>query len=136
MKYFKMHELVDEKVYNLHGEASERFFDTRLLETIDLLREMLERPITINTWHNGGRFSQRGLRHNRSDMVVNKKNIYLSAHMLGKAIDFDVKGMTAEEVRKWLMTNQDILPYGIRLEDNVNWVHLDVATTESGIKLF
>jgi len=136
MKHFKMYELVDEKVYNLHGEASERFFDTRLLETIDKIREELKKPITINTWKHGGGFSQRGLRHNMSQIVKSKNRIYLSGHVLGKAVDFDVEGMTAKEVREWIILNDNILPYGIRLEKNVNWVHLDVATIKDGVTTF
>ena len=135
MKHFKMYELVDEDVYNIHGEGSERFFDPRLLIAIDKLREELKKPITINTWKHGGRFSQRGLRHNMSHIVKNKKRIYLSGHVLGKAVDFDVKGMSSEEVRQWIKDN-DIFDFGIRLEKDVNWVHLDVATASNDIVMF
>jgi hypothetical protein len=44
------------------------------------------------------------------------------------AVDFDVTGMKAEEVRKWIKDNQIFLPYPIRLEEDVNWVHLDVRS--------
>jgi hypothetical protein len=52
---------------------------------------------------------------------------YLSAHVLGAAIDFDAKDMTAEEVRSWIYLNKSGLPYPIRLEQDVSWVHLDVV---------
>lgn len=131
MKYFKAYELVDKEVYDKFGEDSLRFFDTRLLETLDWIREELGLPIYINNWKNwkgGIFFDERGLRHNRSDLVKPKKRIYLSGHVLGKAADFDVKGMTAQEVRDWLELNKERLPYPIRIEVGVNWVHIDVAT--------
>ena len=46
--------------------------------------------------------------------------------MQGDAVDFDVHGMTAAEVRRWIADNKEKLPYPIRLENNTNWVHLDV----------
>jgi len=92
-------------------------------------REGLHKPMTINNWKWGGSFSQRGLRHNRSSMVQKKTSIYLSAHMFGKAVDFDVQGMSAVEVREWIVENEDLFPCKIRLERNlkgkpISWVHL------------
>jgi uncharacterized protein YcbK (DUF882 family) len=62
--------------------------------------------------------------------------VYVSPHILGKAVDFDVEGMKAEEVRKWLILNRDSIPYPIRLENNVSWVHLDVEDNGTKIYLF
>jgi hypothetical protein len=136
MKYFKAYELVDKQVYDKFGEDSiQRFFDPRLLKVILFIRDSLGKPITINTWHEGGRFSQRGLRTNMSPIVMIKHKLYLSGHVLGMAIDFDVKGMTAEEVRLWIIKHQKELPYPIRLESKVNWVHLGVDTFKNGIKI-
>ena len=62
--------------------------------------------------------------------------VYLSGHPLGKAWDFTVKGMTAQEVRDWLKTNQILLPYPIRVESDVTWVHIDVLEYgQSGNKI-
>lgn len=63
-------------------------------------------------------------------MVVNKSGIYLSAHCLGKALDFDVKGMKAEDVRKWIINHNYFFDFKIRLENEKNgeqigWVHID-----------
>uniref|UniRef100_A0A6M3LGB1 Peptidase n=1 Tax=viral metagenome TaxID=1070528 RepID=A0A6M3LGB1_9ZZZZ len=52
----------------------------------------------------------------------------MSAHVLGAALDFDVEGMSSEGVRNWLYEHALELPYPIRLEMKVDWVHLDVAT--------
>ena len=139
-KYFSIKELVDQEVHQLHGESAWRFIDTQLLECLLIIRECIGQPITVNNWTSKGRFSQRGLRHNQSPMVVRKNRPYLSAHMFGKAVDFDVRGMEAEEVRDWIKLNIDRFPCKIRLEHKkngvpINWVHLDVIQDERNDKL-
>jgi hypothetical protein len=50
----------------------------------------------------------------------------MSAHCLGKAIDFNAKDQSAEETRKIIKANIDKFEYPIRLEKDVTWVHIDV----------
>jgi hypothetical protein len=136
--YFFIEEFVSKKVFDKYGENAWQFLCPRLLYTILIIRKKLDRSITINNWHRGGKFSQRGLRSNLSSIFMSKfrkGRMYLSAHVMGRAIDFDVKGMTAEQVRLWLVEVEDILPYKIRLENKMNgkqisWVHLDVYWNE------
>ena len=45
--------------------------------------------------------------------------------MLGKAGDFDIKSMTAEQARGLILDHQDMLPYHFRLEGKVGWLHFD-----------
>lgn len=62
-------------------------------------------------------------------LVKSKSSVYLSAHCLGKAIDFNVQGMTNEEVHKTIKENLDKFEYPIRLEDistAPTWCHIDV----------
>lgn len=140
MKYFKIQEFVDGVTYARHGENAWQFMDFKLLETMSVIREALGKAITINH----GSSQQRGLRTNICQIVKSKTlqgKLYLSAHVLGKAVDFDVKGMKAEQVRDWLLENQDILPYKIRLEHNMNgkpitWVHLDVYDNPKNPKVY
>ena len=85
-----------------------------------------------------GLFDERGLRCNICSLVIMKSVtgiIYLSPHPLGKAIDFDVLGRTAEEVRHWLINNKSEIPYPIRLEKNVSWVHMDCEDTGQKVQL-
>ena len=132
--YFNIKELVDKATYNAHGERAWKFLDIRLLEIIIIIRETINKPISVNSWHKGGSQQQRGLRTNICDIVKKKTKagkLYLSAHTMGKALDFDVEDMTAPEVRKWLVANGHIFPYKIRLEDTlggkqISWVHLDI----------
>lgn len=144
--YFLIEELVDKKTYKAHGQRAWKFFSIELLETMLIVREDIGLPITVNNWHKGGRFSQRGLRTNISPMVLKKSAIgrlYLSAHMMGKALDFDVKGMNADEVRKWFVVHRKELPHKIRLENKINktgktisWVHLDVIDESHNEKVY
>ncbi len=136
--YFNIKELVCKHVYNKFGEMAWTFFDPRLLETMCVIREKLGKPITVNTWHSGGSLTQRGLRCNVCQLVAEKtrlEKVYVSAHLQGTALDFDVKGMTALEVRNWIKANQILLPYPVRLEQDATWVHLDVRTDGSNGKV-
>jgi len=133
-KYFGIKELVSEQVYKKYGEAKcWAFFDTQLLETLLVIRrDILGIPLTINNWASKGSFGQRGLRANKDPMVVDKKGLYLSAHVLGSGVDFSSSKMSAKDIRKKIKEKQDLLPYPIRLEDDESaptWVHIDVATT-------
>lgn len=128
MKYFDIKELVCPHVYEIWGESAWQFLDKRLLENLDWLREKLGKPIVVNNWAKGGEYSQRGLRCNTCILVIEKtdlRKVYLSAHIQGKAVDFNVVGMTAEEVRQWIIDHADELPHPCRLERDVSWVHLD-----------
>ena len=143
-KYFFIEEFVSKKVHDKYGEKAWQFICPRLLHTVLIIRKKLDRPITINNWHRGGKFSQRGLRSNLSSIFMSKfkkGRMYLSAHVMGRAIDFDVKGMTAEQVRMWLVEAEDVLPYKIRLEHkmrgkNISWVHLDLFWNEKNPKVY
>lgn len=135
--HFGIYELVSPRVYNKYGETAWSFFDPRLLITLDWMREKLGKPITINNWYWGGEFTQRGLRCNMDPMMVRltqRGKIYCSPHPFGQGADLDVEGMTADQVRSWLIEHQKELPYPIRLEEGVNWVHIDVR--DFGVKVY
>jgi len=68
-KYFNLYELVDKEVYNRYGETGWQFICPMLMECLLVVREGIGKPITINNWKWGGKFSQRGLRHNKSPLV-------------------------------------------------------------------
>lgn len=138
-RYFSLRELVDEPTYKKYGDFAWNFFDTRLLETLFVLRDkIIKQPMTINNWMTGGKFSQRGLRHNMSAEILkytNQNKQYMSAHMLGAGCDFDAKGMTAAEVRSLIQAKASLLPHPVRLEDGVTWVHIDVYNDGSKEKV-
>lgn len=130
-KYFGIKELVCKHIYERHGSAAWTFFDPRLLETILFIRENIGRPIYVNNWSRGGNLSQRGLRCNLCQLVKDKTDLdklYMSAHGQGMGIDFDIDGMSAKQVRNWIKEHQEELPHPIRVEEDVNWVHIDVRS--------
>ena len=148
-KYFDVEEIVSKKFYDTYksllgdnGILSR--FDIRLLITMITIRECLDSPITINNWKWGGRFDERGYRDISTDMVLNRvsqNKTWASGHLFGAAFDFDVESKTANEVRKWLKENEDILPFPIRLERKLNgkyisWVHLDVCYDPKNPKIY
>ena len=137
-KYFKIQELVSEAVYKKYGEKSWEFIDYRLIKVLDLLREHFNKPITVNNWLWGGNLHQRGLRANKDELVANKKDYYISQHCLGKAIDFNIKGLSAQEVYDEILKNKDKFYLISRIENIKNtptWVHIDCANID-GFKIF
>ena len=122
-KFFSIEELVCSHTFAKWGIRSWQFLDTDFLRCLLVIRrDILQVPMTCN--YKGA--TQRGLRCNRCELVREKKNVYLSSHILGKAGDFTCAGLTAEEARKRIRTMQNLLPCPIRLEDGVSWLHFDV----------
>lgn len=127
-KNFDIRELVCPHCYAKFGESSWQFLSTELLYTLYQLRyEIFQQPIIINNWHVGGEYDERGLRCNMCSLVKSKKSIYLSAHILGKAFDFNVGKLTSKEMNQVIRYNSHRFEYPIRLEKNTNgWCHVDV----------
>lgn len=134
--YFSIRELVCPHVYNRFKETAWQFLSTELLSTLYVLRtEVLNVPMVVNNWSLNKSYSQRGLRCNLCELVKNKKNVYLSAHCLGKAVDFTPSGMSAEDARTLIKKNLNKFEYPIRLEEGTSWVHIDCITMDDSIKL-
>lgn len=120
--YFKVQELVCPHIYKKWGEASWQFLDTDFLKTLLVIRrDILSLPMVCNTANQ----SQRGIRCNCCQLVKEKDGPYISAHILGKAGDFSVIGMTAEDARHKIIAYSHLLPHNIRLEAGVSWLHID-----------
>lgn len=127
--YFKGQDFFCPDVWKRHGERAWAFLDPRLVDNIVYIRTGLAKPIVSNTWSIGGVYSQRGFRCNLCSLVAGKTKsgtLYVSAHAEGMAVDFDVKDMRAEDVRKWIDQHAAALPHPCRLEDGTSWVHMDV----------
>lgn len=125
-KYFNIKELVCKEVYAKFGDSAWHFLDTSLLATILTLRtQILKCSLVCNNWASGGQLSQRGLRCNMCQIVKGKTAPYLSAHILGKGVDLSSGQMTAKQMRELIDKNQALLPYNVRIESDVNWLHID-----------
>lgn len=125
---FSIQELVCPHCYKQFGEKSWQFLSTELLSVLYTLRyQLFNCPITVNTWANAGTLSQRGLRCNKCSLIKDKKNVCLSAHALGKALDFNVNGYSTDQVYSKIKENIDMFDYPIRIEINTTtWCHVDV----------
>ena len=135
-KYFDIRELVCKHTYDKFGEKAWQFFSCDYLHALLVIRKsILGKGMVCNNWHTGGSYSQRGLRCNCCDMIKEKKSIYLSAHCTGQGGDFTVMGMTAEEARKKIKEYGNVLPVPVRLEDGVNWLHMDTYSDETSVKV-
>ena len=121
--YFDIDELVCEHTFKKWGEQAWQFLDTDFLHALLIIRrDILKKPM----WCNSTTKKQRGLRCNMCQMVKEKKAVYLSSHVLGKAGDFSITGMTAEQARQKIKANASLLPCNIRIEKAVSWLHFDV----------
>lgn len=121
-KFFDVKELVCDHTYAKWGEKSWQFLATDYLHNLLVIRrDILQVPMVCN--HDGA--DQRGLRCNLCPLVFEQTEVYLSSHILGKAGDFTVQGMTAQEARSRIRNNAHLLPYPLRMEGGVNWLHID-----------
>ena len=126
--YFDAEELVCDHTYAKWKEQSWQFLDTNYLWALLVIRrDILKKPM----WCNGKGKTERGLRCNRCSIVRGKSGVYLSAHCLGKAGDFTVTGMTAEQARQKIKENAHLLPCPVRLERGVSWLHMDVRPDDT-----
>ena len=122
-KFFNVEELVCGHTFEKWGEKAWNFLDTNYLWCLLIIRRDI---IKLPMWCNSKIQKQRGLRCNRCQVVRSKTSVYLSQHIFGKAGDFTITGMRPEKAREKIKENADLFPCKIRLEDGVNWLHIDV----------
>jgi len=122
-KFFNVEELVCGHTFEKWGEKAWNFLDTNYLWCLLIIRRDI---IKLPMWCNSKTQKQRGLRCNRCQVVRSKTSVYLSQHIFGKAGDFTITGMKPEKAREKIKENADLFPCKIRLEDGVNWLHIDV----------
>lgn len=139
MRYFKAYELVDRETYELNGEeGSLSLIHPDLQVQVDNVRDFLGVPITINTWRGGGSLQWRGARTPEKAASLGAPH---SAHVsdpeneiLCRAVDFDAKGMSADQVRAKILAEKDnpLLVLITRLEIDIPWVHMDIMPLPTG----
>ena len=138
-KFFDVEELVCDHTFKKWGEKSWQFLDTNLLHCLLIIRrDIVKMPMYCNS-----RFAhQKGLRCNMCQIVKSKKAVYLSAHVLGKALDLTCPTMKAPQVRELIKANADLLPCKIRLEkwdsngNEISWVHIDTICDPKNPKVY
>ena len=130
---FVIQEVVDEATYNKYGVKSIWFMDDRIIQSVQTLRTALGVPLTINNWHRGGDREYSGLRPHDTTVGAGR-----SQHKFGRAIDTVSSKITAQEMRDYIMSNQDDFPFITTIEDKVGWLHMDCRNRDmsNGIMMF
>ena len=143
-KYFKPQEVFSQLIYNREehkGEQIWRFMDGRILWTADRLRERFG-AMTINDWLWGGTYHLRGYRDIFVDIIESGQDFSMtSQHCFGRAIDYDFKTVSAEEVIQDILSDpyKPEYKYITGLETDTTWVHNDTRSWEkasSGLLIF
>lgn len=122
-KHFKITELVPKVIATKHGEGAWRVFDTNLLRNILFIRRDTGRAMTVNG---------RGMQYRGYDNSGYRPNTSISYHVLGKAIDFDLRGWNAGQSRQYIRDNYKRFPYpqgAIEVLHNgkeITWCHYDI----------
>ncbi len=130
-KYFEIHELVPPAIFNRFGEASRWFLDPRSGPLLDRIRELVNRPITINDWKEGGVFDERGFR-----MPNSRTGGELSQHKRGAGYDLEIeldeKIPSYESFRDLIRENfEELSKLGLSTieKDTPTWLHVDMRDT-------
>ncbi len=131
-EHFAIQELVDRATYERFGVGAWQFLSQEGLIALDGIREYFGKPVIVNTWHRGGSFQYRGLRPRSCDIGAE-----YSQHRLGNAFDCDVSGVSAEEVRREILThpNDPRLHRITCIEAGVNWLHFDCRNIADRIRV-
>jgi hypothetical protein len=139
-RWFELYELLPRSVFSYadmvakekHLQRGWEILDNKLLVTIDVIRDIIGLPLICNTWFQDGNREYCGYRE-RNCLV----GATFSQHKEGKAADLICAKMSAEDMRQKIIANQDKLPYPIRMEDGVNWLHVDVKDMDyKGKKIY
>jgi len=121
-KHFHIEELMPKNWAGQPLYKCFRFFDKRILDTADMMRERYGTAY-INNWNWGGKNQFSGWR----PFTCNTGAMW-SQHKFGRALDIKFKDVTAEEVREDLRRHgraQKTFRHITTVENSVSWVHID-----------
>ncbi len=127
-KFFMVHEMLYLPTWKRLANESDGLNDEIknnlivLAQKMDIVREYFNKPVNVHVTY-------RPLEYNKA--IGGALN---SAHSEGKASDFDIMGMTCDEVRYALINNDLLKEWSMRCEKNPgsNWVHLDYRDLKPG----
>jgi hypothetical protein len=135
-EHFVVQEFVSPEIFNTPGINPKWFVSRWQISVAEALKKYFsaiagkEVFITINNWHTGGPLQNRGTRHPNTSTGGT-----LSQHKLMNGFDFNVSGMTSDQVYDHIMQNQKVfMDMGITtVEDKTmtkGWTHIDGRITE------
>ena len=126
---FSLQEFVPGFMYEEYRASARWFLNQGLVIGMQKLRHHFGASVIVNTWHNGGELNYRGYRPPDCEVGA-----YFSQHKRGNAVDFNVRGMTSDEVFDCCLRHEDtLLEYGFTTIENkeiaTSWTHLDMRWT-------
>lgn len=103
---------------------------------MDKIRDFLGAPIRVHCWIRPTYVDCTSEIHEGENYNHYVGGALHSAHILGRAVDFHVDGLTCDQVRAKLLPR--LQEFGIRMENNPgsNWVHIDTYTAPEGSRYF
>jgi hypothetical protein len=134
-QHFDVRELVPEETYRVMGYKAWWLLDTRLLITLDALRERFG-PVIVNTWWSlrlvdaYGHRNQSGFRTRGHYSSMVKFLRSHSQHKYGRAVDCLFADVSVGGVREFIVANPDVFPLITAVEKDVPWLHIDVRNCE------
>ncbi len=128
---FNVKELVSRRIHDHQKNYALGYIRPTLIRAIHFLRVYSDSPMYINTWayqNAPGNFEHRGFRELES---IGAK---YSRHKYGMAVDFNITGMSSDEVNDHILAHQaDFLSFGFTTIENkaftTTWTHLDIRYT-------
>ena len=133
-KYFTIEEIFPRSIASrLPSEYLWSLMDEKILQAADAIREYVGRRMFVNYYG----MQCRGFRDCNECANVGGK---LSAHRVGKAIDFNIEDMPTEEVYEMVLRKSNLWK-GVRRIENIEktptWIHIDSKEhNEENIKIF
>lgn len=124
-EHFYLDEYVRKDFYQKWGAKCVHWIRPEVIKVDQALRYKFG-VTEINDWWDGGKFDDRGFRYPITDTGATD-----SFHKFGCASDKVFINASAEEVRKYIIANENyFMNLGLTtIEDNVSWVHTDCRNT-------
>lgn len=132
-QHFSVYELVPPEVYRARGERAWELLDSRLLVTLDALRDHFG-PISVNDYRWGGSRTESGLR-----LPETATGAVYSQHQYGRAADLHLEDVTPQEAYEAILAHPEKWPMLTTVEDiryTPSWIHVDCRNNErTGIRV-
>lgn len=128
-KHFTSHEALFLPSWNREATESDGLDDSvrtnlkDLFSRMDQVRDHFNKPIRVHCAYRPEEYNK---------LVHGAAN---SAHKYGQACDFDVEGMSCDDVRAEILKSGMLESLNMRMEDNgagAPWIHLDTRAVPAG----
>lgn len=120
-----------------HPSDEEKASILKVADKLDQIRDLLQRPISVDCWIRPIKVNSpdnpQYLNRNYNAIVGGAPH---SCHIDGRAVDFRVATMTADDVRFFL--EEELVKLNIRMEDKKasTWTHIDIGEVLPGHNRF